>query len=132
MFDTNNIEINAAFYELFESVFDEDFFVILTSMTPSGRMKALRAKKADELSEEEQAEVLKFNASLLSKYNRFTPRVAYIGTLLHQKKYNGSHADYMAFLASCDASDFLNPEVQNEIWKKINLDQALPKSAKNA
>ena len=132
MFDTSKIEINAAFYELYESVFGDDFFVILTSMNPTGRMKALRAKKADELSEEEKAEVLKFNASLLSKYNRLTPRVAYIGTLLHQKKYNGSHEDYMAFLAECDAADFLNPEVQGEIWKKINLDQALPKSAKNA
>lgn len=132
MFDTSKIEINAAFYELYESVFDDDFFVILTSMNPSGRMKVLRAKKADELTEDEKSEVLKFNASLLSKYNRLTPRVAYIGTLLHQKKYNGSHEDYMAFLAECDASDFLNPEVQGEIWKKINLDQALPKSAKNA
>lgn len=132
MFDVTKIEINAAFYELFESVFDEDFFVILTSMTPSGRMKALRAKKAEELSEDEQAEIMKFNASLLKKYNKYTQRIAYIGSLLYKKKYSGNYEDYLAFLAECEVSDFLKPEVQNEIWKKINLDQALPKSAKNA
>jgi hypothetical protein len=38
----------------------------------------------------------------------------------------------MTFLASCDASDFLNPEISAKIWEKINIDQSVPKSAKNA
>ena len=44
MFDIEKIEINAAFYELFESVFDEDFFAVLTTIRPSGRIQALRTR----------------------------------------------------------------------------------------
>lgn len=41
MFDVNTMEINAAFYELFEVAFDEDFFEVLTRIRPSNRIKAL-------------------------------------------------------------------------------------------
>lgn len=132
MFDTNNIEINAAFYELYEDIFDDDFFVILSSMKPNGRITSLRARKVEELSEDEQAEVMRFNVSLGAKMKKITPRIAYVGSLLHNKKYHGSYEDYMAFLASCDATDFLNPQITKEVWEKINLDQSVPKSVKNA
>lgn len=132
MFDTNNIEINAAFYELYEDIFGDDFFVILSSMKPNGRITSLRAHKVEELSEDEQAEVMRFNVSLGAKMKKITPRIAYVGSLLHNKKYHGSYEDYMAFLASCDATDFLNPQITKEVWEKINLDQSVPKSVKNA
>ncbi len=132
MFDTNKMEINAAFYELFESVFGEDFFSILVSMRPTPRISHLRSKKLEELTSEEQEEVLKFNASVASKMNKYSPRIAYIGTKLYNKQYGGSYQDYLAFLASCDASAFLNQETIKAIWEKISLDQAVPKSAKNA
>ena len=54
MFDIEKIEINAAFYELFESVFGEDFFTVLASIRPSGRIQALRAR-ATKLVKEEDA-----------------------------------------------------------------------------
>ena len=44
MFDIEKIEINAAFYELFESVFGEDFFDVLKNIRPSGRIQALRTR----------------------------------------------------------------------------------------
>ena len=53
MFDVNTIEINAAFYELFEVAFDEDFFDILAKLRPSNRIKALKEKNVDELTQEE-------------------------------------------------------------------------------
>ena len=40
--------------------------------------------------------------------------------------------DYYAFLAENDASEFLNAETMSKVWGKIHLDQALPKSVKNA
>lgn len=151
MFNTDNVEINAAFYELFESVFHEDFFEVLTSVRPSNRITALRKRatkivKVEEdgkeiekkvidislLDEGEQAELTEYNLKAGGKMKKYTSRIAYIGTLLHDKKYNGSFKEYMVFLASCDASDFLNPEITAKIWEKINIDQAVPKSVKNA
>ena len=44
MFNTDNIEINAAFYELFENIFHEDFFNVLADLRPSNKIKALRKK----------------------------------------------------------------------------------------
>ena len=151
MFNTDNVEINAAFYELFENVFHEDFFEVLTAMRPSNRIKALRKKaskmvKIEEngmeiekkiidmslLDEDDQNTLMEFNIKVGGKMKKYTPRIAYIGTLLHDRKYSGSYNGFMTFLASCDASDFLNPEISAKIWEKINIDQSVPKSAKNA
>lgn len=151
MFNTDNVEINAAFYELFENVFHEDFFEVLTAMRPSNRIKALREKaskmvKIEEdgeviekkiidmslLDEDDQNTLMEFNIKVGGKMKKYTPRIAYIGTLLHDRKYTGSYNGFMTFLASCDASDFLNPEISAKIWEKINIDQSVPKSAKNA
>ena len=151
MFNTDNVEINAAFYELFENVFHEDFFEVLTAMRPSNRIKALREKASKMVKIEEDGEVIEkkiidmslldeddqntlmgFNIKVGGKMKKYTPRIAYIGTLLHDRKYSGSYNGFMTFLASCDASDFLNPEISAKIWEKINIDQSVPKSAKNA
>ena len=151
MFNTDNVEINAAFYELFENVFNEDFFEVLTAMRPSNRIKALREKaskivKVEEggkeiekkiidmsvLDEDDQNALMEYNIKVGGKMKKYTPRIAYIGTLLHDRKYSGSYNGFMTFLASCDASDFLNPEISAKIWEKINIDQSVPKSAKNA
>ena len=151
MFNTDNVEINAAFYELFENVFHEDFFEVLTAMRPSNRIKALREKaskmvKIEEngkeiekkiidmslLDEDDQNTLMEFNIKVGGKMKKYTPRIAYIGTLLHDRKYSGSYNGFMTFLASCDASDFLNPKISEKIWEKINIDQSVPKSAKNA
>ena len=161
MFDVNKIEINAAFYELFETTFGEDFFEILASMRPSKRIASLRSRKKmislnlkkangeelteeeekllaknpgkfQELSEEEEEELLKANLALGSLMKKCTPRIAYIGSKLYRHEYRGSREDYFSFLATCDASDFLNPEIITQVWEKVNFDRALPKSVKNA
>lgn len=132
MFDIEKIEINAAFYELFENVFGEDFFSVLAKMRPSARITNLRLKKVEELDESEQAEVMDFNLKLGIMMKKYSPRVAYIGSLLYKKQYNGSYNGYMDFLASCDSAAFLDAETIKVIWEKINLDQNLPKSVKNA
>lgn len=155
------MEINAAFYELFETTFGEDFFEILASMRPSKRIASLRSrqqmislniKKANgeelteeeekllkknpgkwqELTEEEQEDLFKWKIKISALMKKQTPRIAYIGTKLHKREYKGSMQDYYAFLASCDASDFLNQETISKVWDKVNLDQELPKSVKNA
>ena len=161
MFNVDNIEINAAFYELFETTFNEDFFNVLAGMRPTKRIASLRSRKkmidlnvkktlGEELTEEEE-ELLKKNPGkwqalteeeeeVLTAWNiktgalmkKQTPRIAYIGTKLHKKEYRGSMQDYYTFLASFDASDFLNPEIIENVWKKINIDQSIPKSVKNA
>lgn len=132
MFDVNTMEINAAFYELFEVAFDEDFFEVLTRIRPSNRIKALKEKAPDELTQEEQQEVLTYNTAAGLKMQRYTPKIAYIGTKLKSKNYSVSYKDYLMFLGEHDFGDFLNKETIAEIWKKINLDQTLPKSVKNA
>ena len=151
MFNTDDIEINAAFYELFENIFHEDFFTVLADLRPTNRIRSLREKasvtykeviegqevekkKTDmtKLDEEEQRELIAHNVKAGGKMKKYTPRIAYIGTLLHNRKYQGSYNDYMSFLASCDASDFLNPTISAKIWEKINIDQAVPESVKNA
>ena len=57
-FDINKIEINAAFYELFESVFNEDFFTVLTSVRPSGRIQALRTRATELIKKRESCSAL--------------------------------------------------------------------------
>ena len=132
-FDVKNVEINGAFYEMFERVFKEDFFQILTGMRPSPKIKRLSAMpKEYKLSEEEEEMMTEWRVKQGATMRKYTGRIAYIGTKLHKKEYNGSYEDYMSFLAAEDASVFLNPEVSSEIWKKINLDQKTPESVKNA
>ena len=153
MFDIEKIEINAAFYELFESVFGEDFFVVLNTIRPSGRIKALKTratkivKETDEktgetvektqmdysvLDEGEQKEIMDYNIQAGVKSKKYTSRIAYIGSLLYKKKYNGSMNDYYSWLASFDASVFNDPKITEQIWEKITKDQKVPDSAKNA
>lgn len=143
MFDISKIEINAAFYELYESVFEEDFFGVLTKIRPSGRVQSLRMKaskiaedKVEEdlskLSEEELKEYTDWKIDAGIKAKKYTSRIAYIGSLLFRKKYNGSLEDYYMWLSSFDASVFNDTETQNAIWGMITKDQKIPKSAKNA
>lgn len=160
-FDIEKMEINAAFYELFETTFGEDFFEILAKLRPSNRIASLRSRKKmvllnlkkangetlteeeqklldknpgkwKDLSEEESEELMKFNIKTGALMKKFTPRIAYIGSKLYRHEYRGSKEDYYTFLATYDASEFLKEEVITKIWEKVNLDQAIPKSAKNA
>lgn len=160
-FDIEKMEINAAFYELFETVFGEDFFDVLSKIRPTNRIASLRSrvqmislnnKKANneplteaeekllaknpgkwqELSEEEQQELFQYNLSASKLMKKHTPRIAYIGTKLFKHEYRGSMDDYYAFLAENDASEFLKTETIKAVWDKVHLDQAVPKSVKNA
>jgi len=160
-FDIEKMEINAAFYELFETVFSEDFFDVLSKIRPTNRIASLRSrvqmislnnKKANneplteaeekllaknpgkwqELSEEEQEELFQYNLSASKLMKKHTPRIAYIGTKLFKHEYRGSMDDYYAFLAENDASEFLKTETIKAVWDKVHLDQAVPKSVKNA
>lgn len=161
MFNIDEIEINAAFYELFETTFGDDFFEVLASLRPTKKIASLRSRqqmislnlkkdngeelteeeekllannpgKWKELTEEEQDELFKWKIKTSAIMKKQTPRIAYIGTKLHKREYRGSMQDYYAFLAGCDASDFLNPETIEKVWEKVHLDQSLPKSVKNA
>lgn len=151
MFDVNKIEINAAFYEVYESVFDEDFFGIMTKIRPNGRIQALKTratkfvkdkdengetveKKVEDysvLDEDEQKEITDYNISAGLIMRKTTSRIAYIGSLLFKKKYNGSKEDYYSWLATCEPGAFIDKDTMSAIWEKINLDQKVPASAKN-
>lgn len=133
-FDVEKIEINAAFYELFESVFGEDFFTILTSLKATPRVLALSKKMKDgeELSEDEKMEILESNKNTFPVMQRYTSRIAYIGTKLYERQYSGSKTDYYAFLAEYDSSVFLDKDVISKVWEKVNKDRKTPDSAKNA
>lgn len=132
MIKLDEIIINAAFYELFESTFNEDFFGVIASMRSTPRIAKLRAKKAEELTEEESEELLSANLEMAKIMKKYTSRIAYIGHQLYLKKYNGSYADYLNYLSSCDSSDFLDPDNISAIWEKVTKDQAIPGSVKNA
>lgn len=127
----NEIVINAAFYEMFESIFGEDFFSVLAELRESPRIAAFRQKKAEELTTEETDELMEANIKLATMMKRYTPRIAYIGNKLYKKQYSGSYEDYLAFLSTCGAADFLDPEIIAKIWEKITADQNTPKSVKN-
>lgn len=160
-FDIDKMEINAAFYELFETTFEEDFFDILAKMRPTKRIASLRSRKKmvtlnlkkangepltdeektlleknpgkwQDLSEDEAEELLKANLETGALMKKCTPRIAYIGSKLYKHEYRGSKEEYYSFLAGYDASEFLKEEVITKIWEKVNLDQAIPKSVKNA
>lgn len=151
MFDVSLIEINAAFYEVFESVFGEDFFGVLAKVRPNGRIQALRTratkfvKEQNEngetvekaiqdysvLDEDEQKEITDFNISVGLLMRKYASRIAYIGTLLFKKKYNGSKEDYYGWLSTQDPGAFINPNTMSAIWEKVNLDQKVPVSVKN-
>ncbi len=132
MFDVEKIKINGAFYEMYENVFGDDFFVILASLRQNARITRLRKKEEKDLSDEEKEELLEANLKVATVMKKCTPRIAYIGSKLYKNQYNGSYQDFLAFLATCDASDFLNPEIISAVWEKIHLDQNVPKSVKNA
>mgnify|MGYP007092152008 CR=1 FL=1 len=126
--DINNITINAAFYEVYENVFNEDFFSILTKLLKNPRIVHLRNKKIDELTDAEKAELIEVSA-LTKKY---TPRIAYIGNLLYKKQFNGSYQDYLSFLSSLETSELYEDSFVKAIWEKVIADQKLPNSVKNA
>lgn len=126
--DINNITINAAFYEVYENVFDEDFFSILTKLLKNPRIVHLRNKKIDELTDAEKAELIEVSG-LTKKY---TPRIAYIGNLLYKKQFNGSYQDYLSFLSSLETSELYEDSFVKAIWEKVIADQKLPNSVKNA
>lgn len=151
MFDIAKIEINAAFYEVYESVFGEDFFGILASVRPNGRIQALKnratklvkveengetVEKAIEdlsvLEEDERKEINDYNITAGLVMRKTTSRIAYIGSLLFKKKYNGSREDYYAWLATCEPGVFIDKDNMSAIWEKIKIDQKVPDSAKNA
>lgn len=151
MFDVSKIEINAAFYEVFESVFGEDFFGVLAKTRPNGRIQALRTratkfvKEQNEngetvekaiqdysiLDEDEQKEITDYNILVGLLMRKYTSRIAYIGSLLFKKKYNGSKEDYYGWLATCEPGAFIDKDTMSAIWEKVNLDQKVPVSVKN-
>lgn len=134
IFDVEKIEINAAFYELFESVFGEDFFTILTSVRATPRVIALsrEVKAGKELTDEEKMEIIESNKNTFPVMQRYTSRIAYIGSKLYERQYSGSKTDYYAFLAEYDSSVFLDKDVIAKVWEKVNGDRKVPDSAKNA
>lgn len=130
MFDISKFEINAAFYEMFENIFGEDFFTILASMRQSPKIAHLRKK--ENLTDDEKALLEQANIGLAKTMKKYTSRIAYIGTKLYKKQYSGSYEDFLAFLAENDSSAFLKTEIISEIWGKISDDQNVPRSVKNA
>lgn len=131
-FNIDKIEINAAFYEIFEAVFNEDFFVIMGSLRRSPRITRLSEANPEDLTEDDKEELLDANVKLGTKMRKYAPRIAYVGYKLYKKQYNGSYTDYLSFLAENDVNEFMNPETIKKLWEKINLDQRVPESAKNA
>lgn len=131
MINLDEVIINGAFYELFERIFNEDFFVVLTSLRPSARVSHLRSKKEDELTPEESEELIAANLELAKIMKKYTSRICYIGNLLYKKKYNGSYDDFLNYLATCDASDFMDADIISAVWQKVTNDQMVPKSVKN-
>lgn len=126
--DINKITINAAFYEVYENVFNEDFFSILTKLLKNPRIVHLRNKKIEELTDAEKAELIEVSG-LTKKY---TPRIAYIGNLLYKKQFNGSYQDFLSFLSSLETSELYEDSFVKAIWEKVIADQKLPNSVKNA
>lgn len=127
----DEITINAAFYELFENVFGEDFFGVIAQLKSTPRIRRLRNKNADELTEEENDELMEANLAMASIMKKYTSRIAYIGNKLYKKQYTGSYDDYLKFLATCESAEFLNTEFITAIWEKITKDQSMPNSVKN-
>ena len=126
--DINKITINAAFYEVYENVFNEDFFTILTKLLKNPRIVHLKNKKIEELTDAEKAELIEVSG-LTKKY---TPRIAYIGNLLYKKQFNGSYQDFLSFLSSLETSELYEDSFVKAIWEKVIADQKLPNSVKNA
>ena len=132
MFDASKIEINGAFYELFESTYGDDFFDIISSLRPSPRITNLRKKKEEELTAEQKDELFAENLRMASIMKKQTARIAYIGSKLYKKDFKCSYEDYLSWLTTTDAYDFQQPEVIQEIWGKVTNDQKEPRSVKNA
>lgn len=131
MFDTKKITINAAFYELFQKTFNEDFFTILASMKPDATITKLRTKKEEELTEDEAKLLFDANLEAASIMKTQTARIAYIGSKLYRHDYKCSYLDYIEFLSTCESSDFYDPEVIAAVWEKVTADQKVPNNVKN-
>ena len=131
MFDVTKIEINGAFYELFESTFGEDFFGIVASLKSTPRIQSLRKKKEDELSAEQKEELFAENLRMATIMKKQTSRISYIGSKLYKKDFKCSYEDYLSWLTTTDASDFLDTDVIQAVWGKVTADQTAPKSVKN-
>ena len=71
------------------------------------------------------------NLELAKIMKKYTSRICYIGNLLYKKKYNGSYDDFLNYLATCDASDFMDADIISAVWQKVTNDQMVPKSVKN-
>lgn len=126
------IRINAAFYEIFENVFKEDFFDVIASLKSTPKIAKLRSKKAEELTEAESDELMTANLKMAATMKKYTSRIAYIGNLLYKKQYVGSYDGYLKFLAENESANFLDPDFIAAVWEMITNDQAGPKSVKNA
>lgn len=132
MFDASKIEVNAAFYEMFESTFNEDFFGILATLRTTPRIERLRKKKDEDLTDSEKEELFNHNLEMASIMKKQSGRIAYIGTKLARKQYNCSYEDYLAFLSENNSYVFQDPDVIKQIWDKVTKDQIVPGSVKNA
>lgn len=132
MLDTNKIVINAAFYELFESTFGEDFFNVINALRSTPEITRLREKNENDLTDEEREKLETANLEMAKIMKKYTSRIAYIGSKLYAKNYNCSYDDFVRFLTTCEASDFYDPEIITTLWDKITKDQTMPSSVKNA
>lgn len=131
MLDVNKITINAAFYELFESTFGEDFFNVINELRSTPEITRLREKNENDLSDEEREKLETANLDTAKVMKKYTSRIAYIGTKLYNKQYNCSYDDFIKFLSTCGSSDFLDPDFITALWDKITKDQSIPSSVKN-
>lgn len=131
MIKIEDLDINAAFYEMFERTFGEDFFSILSSLKSNPYFDGLRQKKAEDLSAEEAEALLKDNLRMSSIMRNQTSRITYIAWKLKRKEYKTSYEDFIAFLATCDATMFMDPDFIAGVWGLIANDRMMPKSVKN-
>lgn len=132
MIKIEDLEINAAFYEMFERTFGDDFFTILASLKSTPYYDELRKKDAKDLKEDEAELLLKDNLRMSKIMRSQTSRITYIAYKLHKKDYKTSYDDFIEFLATCDASIFMDPNFIADVWALIANDRVIPKSIKNA
>ena len=131
MIELKDLEINAAFYEMFERTFGDDFFTILSSLRSNPYFDELRKKKPEELSAEEAEALLQDNLRMSQIMRSQTSRITYIAYKLHKKDYKTSYDDFIAFLATCDATAFMDPDFIAGVWGMKEEDKIVPKSVKN-
>lgn len=132
MFNVDEVKINGAFYELFETTFGDDFFQIVAELRSSPRLTGLRKRKEEDLDDGQKEELFQENLRVAAIMKKQSARIAYIGNKLFKKDYRCSYEDYLEWLASTDVMDFQNAEVIQSLWSKVTADQQVPKSVKNA